>query len=358
MPTPGTNDFQVFDPNSINIETQAQYLTDPNRLNGVVTGTASSTLANKTWRQASSIASMIGQFIANLTGQNAIDDGTITTLLTNFQSAIPLLIVTEPNTWTKPQTFVDPNNDAGAIVISGAASSVGANIELIGNGGTTPNKFIRVLNGVLNVVNSAYSAVITSLDDVGNLTVAGGFTTLSGGVSSATYVQAAGNVVGNYVQGVNVTASGGSLAATVNVTAGNDVLANSVIQAANYLQSLGGPVYAGTYLYAGTGAFNTGNPNIGVILGDFGLDPTNYGYVLLPNGFIYQWGTGTFGNGADQVVNLPIAFPNAALHASASFAAAPTANNWVGAATANNSQIYVGLIATVANTVYFEALGF
>ena len=46
--------------------------------------------------------------------------------------------------------------------------SNGANIELIGNGATTPNKYIRVLDGFLEVINSAYSAVIFRMNDVGN----------------------------------------------------------------------------------------------------------------------------------------------------------------------------------------------
>lgn len=49
----------------------------------------------------------------------------------------------------------------------------GANLKFTGNGATTPNKYIRVINGVLNVINSAYSASILTLDDSGNLTASG-----------------------------------------------------------------------------------------------------------------------------------------------------------------------------------------
>ena len=83
-----TNDFLVWDPNSVNIELQATYAADTARLNGVSSGTASSSLANKVWRQASSIASMIAQFIANQSGANSVDDGTTATLLTNFTAAV------------------------------------------------------------------------------------------------------------------------------------------------------------------------------------------------------------------------------------------------------------------------------
>ena len=67
-----SNDFLVWDPNSVNIEPQATYAADTARLNGVSSGTASSSLANKVWRQASSIASMIAQFIANQSGANSV----------------------------------------------------------------------------------------------------------------------------------------------------------------------------------------------------------------------------------------------------------------------------------------------
>ena len=49
----------------------------------------------------------------------------------------------------------------------------GANLLLTGNGATTPNKYLRVINGEFNIVNSLYTTQILTLDDVGNLTVPG-----------------------------------------------------------------------------------------------------------------------------------------------------------------------------------------
>jgi|688.fasta_scaffold06160_32 hypothetical protein len=43
----------------------------------------------------------------------------------------------------------------------------GASIGMFGNGATTPNKYFRVNNGVYQIVNNAYSAVIFQLSDTG-----------------------------------------------------------------------------------------------------------------------------------------------------------------------------------------------
>lgn len=56
----------------------------------------------------------------------------------------------------------------------------GANIELTGNGATTPTKFIRVNSGALQVVDNAYGAAIFNLDDSGNATFTGGVIGTSG----------------------------------------------------------------------------------------------------------------------------------------------------------------------------------
>lgn len=66
------------------------------------------------------------------------------------------------------------NNDQGPIIVDGTANtSYGASIALVGNGATTPNKYIRALNGSLSFVNSNYTQQIASLDDSGNFTAQG-----------------------------------------------------------------------------------------------------------------------------------------------------------------------------------------
>jgi hypothetical protein len=61
-------------------------------------------------------------------------------------------------------------NNATAIVASNTGSN-GAILQLAGNGATTPSKFIRVLGGQFQIVNSAFASNILTLSDAGGLTV-------------------------------------------------------------------------------------------------------------------------------------------------------------------------------------------
>lgn len=61
---------------------------------------------------------------------------------------------------------ITSTNSTGTIGVTDTGTS-GANIKLVGNGATTPNKTIRAFNGSFQVVNSAYGAAIFSLSDAG-----------------------------------------------------------------------------------------------------------------------------------------------------------------------------------------------
>lgn len=84
-----TNDFLTFGAAAgANVMTQADYADLAARLNGFSSGTAKSAQLNKAWRQSSIISAMVAQFIADQSGQNAVDDGTINTLKANLLLAI------------------------------------------------------------------------------------------------------------------------------------------------------------------------------------------------------------------------------------------------------------------------------
>ncbi|MFA8336411.1 hypothetical protein [Burkholderia cenocepacia] len=88
-----TNDFLVFGGGSSpNVIDQATYAALAARLSGFQSGTALSAQLNKVWRQSSIASAVLAQFIVDMTGQNATDDGTTGTLLANLKSAVPAAV--------------------------------------------------------------------------------------------------------------------------------------------------------------------------------------------------------------------------------------------------------------------------
>ncbi|KVU48235.1 hypothetical protein WK69_11035 [Burkholderia ubonensis] len=84
-----TNDFLPFGGGgAANVIDQPTYAALAARLTGFQSGTAQSAQLNKVWRQSSIMAAVLAQFIANQTGQNATDDGTTATLLSNLATAV------------------------------------------------------------------------------------------------------------------------------------------------------------------------------------------------------------------------------------------------------------------------------
>lgn len=84
-----TNDFLPFATGgSANVLTQAQWAALASVSTGFQSGLADSKSVNKAWRQSSIMSAVVAQFIVNQTGQNATDDGTTATLLTNLLAAV------------------------------------------------------------------------------------------------------------------------------------------------------------------------------------------------------------------------------------------------------------------------------
>ncbi|MGD0109164.1 MAG: hypothetical protein ABSC06_34780, partial [Rhodopila sp.] len=85
-----------------------------------------------------------------------------------------------------------------SIVATGGA---GANIKLVGNGSTTPNKYIRAYNGAFEIISSLYTAALLHLTDAGNLTAYGGIDSTAIGATTPstgafTTLSASGTVSG------------------------------------------------------------------------------------------------------------------------------------------------------------------
>lgn len=82
------NDFKAFalDPNA-NVLSQANWEALPALLSGFTAGKASSAQVNKAIRQATTIAALVGQFIAN-SGADALDNADVNGLVTKFTNAL------------------------------------------------------------------------------------------------------------------------------------------------------------------------------------------------------------------------------------------------------------------------------
>ena len=102
---------------------------------------------------------------AGASGSTLITYGVAAAFAGNFQAANSAtgygLLVQGNFTGAGPSNLLsvqDPNN------------TLGVNLQLVGNGATTPNKTIRVQSGSFQILNSGYSASLLTITDGGNAT--------------------------------------------------------------------------------------------------------------------------------------------------------------------------------------------
>ncbi len=269
------NDFLVFDPNSGNLLSQADYAASGARQNGVSTGIASGPLYNKAGRQASIIAAMIAQFIVDNSGEDAIDDGTITTLLENFgfalgafgriklEADLDVFVATTGDDVTNTgltigspfatlQRAVDlvyNNYDmqgfgatihvADGTYAAGAVANGrlvgGGSITIVGNTGTPANVVINVTNS--NCLSISQSAVVTIdamvLKATGSVSLGTGHGCLSQGSG---LILVGAQMIFDDCQGYHMfAASGGVLGAKSGYTISGDAAANVASDAGGLL---------------------------------------------------------------------------------------------------------------------------
>lgn len=141
---------------------------------GQSTINASQVVSGAFWQYASAVLNPTGVVPGTYAGATIIvgADGRVSSA-----SGVAYGPLAGTNVWTGanqfnlPATFVDPNSNTSAgVVISGSAG--GATLLLKGNGVTTPRKWLRALNGALNILSDAYGVILT-LTDAGNLSVPG-----------------------------------------------------------------------------------------------------------------------------------------------------------------------------------------
>lgn len=121
-----SNDFLPFAVGgAANVETQSDYVADTSTLqNGFQSGVANSSKLNKVWRQSSIMAAVLGQFIANTTGKNAVDDGTTATLLANLIAAVSA---------TSPVVVGSARNLAMSVTAASATATLTADEIVVGS---------------------------------------------------------------------------------------------------------------------------------------------------------------------------------------------------------------------------------
>jgi hypothetical protein len=112
----------------------------------------------------------------NTTVTIAVDSGALDSGLTAV--AYALFDPTHPSLATlNGLKLNEPGQGVQTLTINAAGdTSYGAVIALMGDGATTPNKYIRSHGGVFGIVNNAYTTQLLALDDSGNLTVTGNIT--------------------------------------------------------------------------------------------------------------------------------------------------------------------------------------
>ena len=142
-----------------------------------IIGTLPDTLTNGTTADASQVMANL-TFIANQVNANAMPADV---------EALPDVTSIGPLTGLQ---LNEPGNSIGTLTINSPNDAQGACITFIGNGASTPKKYIQVFEGKFMITNSGITANILQLDDAGDLSVTGSMT-------------AAGTVSGSNITGTS-----------------------------------------------------------------------------------------------------------------------------------------------------------
>ncbi|MBJ8769287.1 phage tail protein [Citrobacter freundii] len=182
-----TNNFKAFalDPNA-NVTSQADWEALPALLSGFTAGKASSAQVNKAIRQATTIAALVGQFIAN-SGADALDNADVNGLVTKFTNALianlrlgagaPAIGI--PFFWPSsamPNTVMTEWADMVFLKFNGATFSASnyPNLALVFPGLTLPEargEFIRIWDDGRGV-DSGRALLSAQIDTLQNITAA------------------------------------------------------------------------------------------------------------------------------------------------------------------------------------------
>lgn len=221
-----------------NVLSNADYQVLPARSSGFASGVAKSEQLNKAWRQATVMASVLGQFIADVSGNDVLDDGNTATLKNSLIAALNTQAtgrLQNVKTFSVSGTYI-PTPGTKKIRVKvwgagggGAGMSSAANVSVAGAAGAYAESFIDA-GGITSLAVSVGAGGSNAAADASVAGGAGGTSTfgtlitctggagggLSGGVSNGG-VATGGSIFnlngqsgqgGSYVASVNIISSG------------------------------------------------------------------------------------------------------------------------------------------------------
>lgn len=163
-----------------NVLSPAAYQGLAARTAGFVAGTALSINLNTVWRQGSVAAAMLGQFVGDIGGFDALDDGSVTNLLTSFERSIQ-------------------NGKMNFATISGSANALIATLTPAPTALTAGIEFL----GIIPATNT--SAVLMNVNGIGNTAV-----TLPGGAALSGGELPAGSLAAFAFNGTSIVVTAGA----------------------------------------------------------------------------------------------------------------------------------------------------
>lgn len=220
-----SSNIKIFDENKQNMKTDEEYTSDAQRLNGVQTGIASSSLQNKTLYQVSLVAYAIAQ-VMEANGYDANDTDAVLTFVSNLSSSLVQKIAdkassAEVSTGTNDYKFVTPAGVASLFPLAVGKGGTGrntltSNAVLSGNG-TGQVKMTATAKG------AAYATTANGALTFGTLPIA------EGGTGGTTFTS--GNaIIGNGTSAFTTRAITNNTSATSSIAGSTNLVTMNTIK--------------------------------------------------------------------------------------------------------------------------------
>jgi hypothetical protein len=329
LPVPGSSDFlPVATAVGANVETQGEFAGSGHQLTGFQSGLSLSEQFNKVWRQSSTIAAVVAELLAAITGQNVLDDGNVTLKIQQLAMTLSAstfcgVSASAANAQTLTPSIAPTAYLAGAAFrfIATYSNTGATTLNISGLGAVavykkTPAGPVALTGGEIvagNEISVVYDGTHFQLSE--SLTSSDWCGTSGGSANAQTLTPA--SALEAYVTGQSFRFLAGFTntgAATMNISGlgAVNIFAKS---ATGPVALLGGEIVAGNEVaitFDGT-QFQ---------LEDVPAFPQSSlmqnGYVKLPGGLIFQWGLVDLNTAAPEDLygpySFPIPFPNACLN--------------------------------------------